>query len=93
MVTPEDLASDEDYNDIIEDTREECGRFGAVLNVAIPRGQPGAVPGVGFVFVEFQDPHAAQQSAMALGARTFDGKRVEATFYDEQRFQAGDFSA
>ena len=35
MVTEADLANDEEYADIVEDTREECGQYGAVLNVVI----------------------------------------------------------
>ena len=92
MVTMDDLANDEDYNDVLEEMREECGKFGAVANVVIPRGAMGQ-PGVGSVFVEFQDENAAHASATALGARTFDGKRVEAQFYSEECFRVGDYSS
>lgn len=36
--------------DILEDVREECGKYGAVKSVEIPRPIPGVdVPGVGKV--------------------------------------------
>ncbi len=32
-VTPDELANDEEYADIMEDMREECGKYGTVLQV------------------------------------------------------------
>mmetsp|Transcript_42078 Transcript_42078/g.82787 ORF Transcript_42078/g.82787 Transcript_42078/m.82787 type:complete len:551 (-) Transcript_42078:50-1702(-) len=90
MVTPEDVGDDEEHADIVEDTKEECAKFGQVAAVVIPR--PGQ-PGTGFVFVSFAQPQEAQAASAALAGRTFDGKRVEATYYDEALFGAGDFSA
>lgn len=40
MVTPEELISDDDYNDILEDINEECGKYGSVEGVRIPRPTP-----------------------------------------------------
>ncbi|WWC72908.1 uncharacterized protein I206_106872 [Kwoniella pini CBS 10737] len=37
MVTPEELYSDEDYQEILEDINEECGKYGEVEGVRIPR--------------------------------------------------------
>ena len=37
MVTAEELVDDLDYEEILEDVKEECGRFGEVLEVRIPR--------------------------------------------------------
>lgn len=39
MVTPEDLVMDQDYEDICEDIREECGKFGPLEDLRIPRPQ------------------------------------------------------
>jgi splicing factor U2AF subunit len=39
MVTPEDLSDDAEYGDIYEDVREECGKFGAILDLRVPRPQ------------------------------------------------------
>merc|ERR1712038_1682785 len=52
MVQPEELADEEEYEDILEDIREECGKFGVVRSIEIPRPVPGVeVPGCGKVFV------------------------------------------
>lgn len=37
MVVPEDLSDDQEYADIYEDIREECGKYGAVDDLRIPR--------------------------------------------------------
>ena len=56
MVTPDELQDEEEYEDILEDIREECGKYGAVRSVEIPRPVPGVeVPGLGKVFVEFAE--------------------------------------
>ena len=40
MVTQDELYSDADYNDIIEDINDECGKYGEVEGVRIPRPVP-----------------------------------------------------
>ena len=45
------------------------------------------------MFVVFAAADQAAAAAVALGGRTFDGKRVEASFYSEALFASGDFSA
>ncbi|KAI0821549.1 hypothetical protein BC629DRAFT_1461875 [Irpex lacteus] len=37
MVVPEDLQDDQEYADIYEDIKEECGNYGAVADLRIPR--------------------------------------------------------
>lgn len=55
-VTMEELQDDGEYSDIMEDMRDECGRYGTVVAVHIPRPPaPGAPPppGLGKVLIEF----------------------------------------
>lgn len=37
MVTPDDLITDQDYAEILEDIRDECSNYGAVEDLRIPR--------------------------------------------------------
>jgi splicing factor U2AF subunit len=37
MVTAEELVDEQDYQDILEDIREECEKYGAVDGLRIPR--------------------------------------------------------
>lgn len=49
MVTPEDLVDDSEYQDILEDIKAECGNYGPVENILVPRPpkreRSGWVPG------------------------------------------------
>lgn len=50
MVMPEELLEDEDYEEILEDIREECCKYGTVHSIEIPRPVDGVeVPGCGKV--------------------------------------------
>ncbi|OCF40409.1 splicing factor U2AF 65 kDa subunit [Kwoniella heveanensis CBS 569] len=40
MVTPEELYSDQDYEEILEDINDECSKYGEVEGVRIPRPVP-----------------------------------------------------
>ena len=88
-VTEGELADDEEYADICEDMREECGKFGRVERVAIPRGG-GGVAGVGLVFVVFADAGSAAAARAALHGRRFGGRAVEASFMDPGAFERGE---
>ena len=52
MVTPEELMEEEEYEDILEDIKEECNKYGVVRSVEIPRPIEGVdVPGCGKVCI------------------------------------------
>jgi len=96
MVTLEELNSEEDYDDIMEDVRDECGTYGTVISVKIPRPDPDvppeAQPGVGQIFVQFDDISGASKALEALHGRQFAGRTVEGTFFDEEKYSSGDLS-
>lgn len=50
MVTNDELKDEEEYEDICEDIREECNKYGVVRSLEIPRPIDGVdVPGCGKV--------------------------------------------
>jgi splicing factor U2AF subunit len=50
MVTPDELKDEEEYEDILEDIKEECNKYGVVRSIEIPRPIDGVeVPGCGKV--------------------------------------------
>lgn len=50
MVLPEELLDDEEYEEIVEDVRDECSKYGLVKSIEIPRPVDGVeVPGCGKV--------------------------------------------
>ena len=89
MLSDDDLKNPDEYNDILEDTREECSQFGQLISVHIPRaGEPGATK----IFLEYASNEDAGKAIQVLAGRTFDGRRVEATFFDENKFASKSFS-
>ena len=73
------------------ETGHECAKWGALLRVhAVAAAAAGEPPNqsAGRIFVEFETEHAAAECARAMDGRFFDGRRVNAYYYD-----VGDFLA
>jgi len=88
MLTIDDLANDEEYDDILEDTKEECDQYGQLLNVHIPKaGDPGATK----IYLEYASTDDSSKAIKGLEGRTFDGRRVEARYFDEEKFIKKEF--
>jgi hypothetical protein len=89
MLTEDDLKDEAEFNDILEDTREECGQFGQLLNVHIPKtGEAGLTK----IFLEYASPEDAAKAIASLEGRTFDGRKVQASYFDEGKFSRKEFS-
>lgn len=92
MITLDDLLDDDEYAEIIEDVREECGKYGRVRNVVIPRPIEGqAVPGQGKIFVEFASPEDCKKAAGALAGRKFANRVVVTSYFNLDKFRKRDF--
>ena len=90
MVSHEDLADDNEYEDIKEDIRLECTEHGPVNKVFIPRSKDGWAPDLeGVIYVDFKDSRAAQAAALALNGRNFANNVVVVDYYDEMKFDNG----
>lgn len=64
MVAPEELLDDEEYEEIVEDVREECGKYGQVKSIEIPRPVDGLeVPGTGKVSSRSKETSLKQSCA------------------------------
>lgn len=88
MISADSIQDDQDIKDITEDVGQECEKHGTVEQVLVPgRGEPG----VGNVFVKFSSTEAALNCKSQLNGRLFDGKAVQATFFDEQDFASKKF--
>ncbi|KAK4702393.1 splicing factor U2AF 65 kDa subunit, partial [Phenoliferia sp. Uapishka_3] len=85
MVAVEELTNDEDYKDILEDIREECGKYGTVEEVKIPRPiatEKGrvdikaseAIKDLGKVFVMFEKEEETTKALRAIAGRQFGGR-------------------
>ncbi|KAK9108809.1 hypothetical protein Sjap_016869 [Stephania japonica] len=90
-VSADELRVDDEYEDIVEDMREEGSKFGKLVNVVIPRpspiGEPS--PGVGKVFLEYADAGGAENALAKMNGRLFGGLQIAAVLYPENMFSQG----
>ncbi|KAG7544818.1 RNA-binding domain superfamily [Arabidopsis suecica] len=95
VVTEDELRDDEEYEDIMEDMRQEGGKFGALTNVVIPRPSPNGepVPGLGKVFLKYADTDGSTRARTGMNGRKFGGNEVVAVYYPEDKFEQGDYGA
>ncbi|TPX61839.1 hypothetical protein PhCBS80983_g00758 [Powellomyces hirtus] len=92
MVTVDELIDDQEYEDLMEDVREECMKFGTVRNLTIPRPTEGREgPGVGKIFVQYETLEQSGAALRSLAGRKFAERTVVAAYYDENMYSAGQF--
>jgi splicing factor U2AF subunit len=97
MVTPADLVEDWNYHFIQQDILQECRTFGPVVSVKMPRPAndftPGisqfVQPGLGKVYVEFEDEKLALDAIMGLAGRLYNDRTVLCAFHNHADFQNG----
>ncbi|SLM34361.1 splicing factor u2af large subunit [Lasallia pustulata] len=89
MVTPEELIDNEDYEEICEDVKEECDKYGEVLEMKVPRPSGGSrqSAGVGKIFVKYDSPESARKAMQALAGRKFADRTVVVTYFSEENFE------
>jgi splicing factor U2AF subunit len=75
----------------MEDITSEVAKAGTVVNVTIPRpSNDQEIPGVGKVFVRYEQSEHAAVAIKMLAGRRFSDRTIIAGFYDEARFDSGD---
>uniref|UniRef100_A0A3B4Z4G5 U2AF homology motif kinase 1 n=1 Tax=Stegastes partitus TaxID=144197 RepID=A0A3B4Z4G5_9TELE len=85
LIDDSHLHNEEEYEDILEDMKEECQKYGSVVSLLIPKENPGK----GQVFVEYANSSDSKEAQRLLTGRTFDGKFVVATFYPLSAYKRG----
>uniref|UniRef100_A0A3Q3GG14 Serine/threonine-protein kinase Kist n=1 Tax=Kryptolebias marmoratus TaxID=37003 RepID=A0A3Q3GG14_KRYMA len=85
LIDDSHLYNEEDYDDILEDMKEECQKYGSVVSLLIPKENPGK----GQVFVEYANSIDSKEAQRLLTGRIFDGKFVVATFYPLSAYKRG----
>jgi len=76
-IKDEELNDPEEYEIIVEDTQEECEKFGKVLSMKIPKPPSKSA---GFVFVRFETAESARKARKSLNGRKFAGSVVSAEY-------------
>eukprot|EP00250_Pteridium_aquilinum_P016085 c22931_g2_i1 orf=394-2076(+) len=96
VVTIEELKEDDVYEEIYDDMKEECGKYGNLVNLVIPRpssSADNAAAGVGKVFLEYSDVKEAAKAKDVLHGRKFGGNTVQAVYFSEDKFSRGDYES
>uniref|UniRef100_A0A3Q3VWV5 Splicing factor U2AF subunit n=1 Tax=Mola mola TaxID=94237 RepID=A0A3Q3VWV5_MOLML len=92
MVMPEELLDDDDYEEILDDIRDECCKYGAVRSMEIPRPVHGVqVPGCGKIFVEYVSAADCQKAMQALTGRKFANRVVVTKYFDPELYHRHEF--
>jgi hypothetical protein len=87
MVTPEELRDEEEYEDILEDIKEECNKYGMVRFVENPRPIEGVYVLVSVkVSVKFSSVIDCQEAQQSLAGRKFSNRVVVTSYFDRDKF-------
>ncbi|WPH02676.1 Hypothetical protein R9X50_00554200 [Acrodontium crateriforme] len=88
MITPEELMDPDEADEILEDVKEECAKYGALLDVKMPRPSGGSRQsnGIGKIYLKYEQPESAQKALAALAGRKFADRTVVVTFFGEEYF-------
>lgn len=94
MVVADDLIDDKEYQEILEDVRDECGSFGELEDIRVPRpakrdkssnvnpadaAKMDEAAGVGRVYIKFARHDSAAEALRQLAGRSFAGRIIVAT--------------
>jgi hypothetical protein len=71
--------------EIVEDVKEECSKYGPVLDMKVPRPSGGSRQsnGVGKIYVKYDTNESASKALRALAGRKFADRTVVVTFFGE----------
>lgn len=73
--------------EIKEDVEEECSKYGPILEIKVPRPSGARVnPGVGKIFIKYENADSAQKAIKALAGRQFASRTVVVTHFSEELF-------
>lgn len=88
MVTAEELMNDDDFAEICEDVRDECAKFGNIIDMKVPRPVGGNrnSPGIGKIFLKYESPESTTAALRALAGRKFADRTVVTTYFPEENF-------
>jgi splicing factor U2AF subunit len=91
MVAPEDLATDQDHQELVAEVREECAKFGNLLSIKIPRPSDAGIEAsaVKKIFLEYATVQDSAKAQGELNGRKFGPHIVMTSFLSEGDYAAG----
>ncbi|CAH8874569.1 unnamed protein product [Trichobilharzia szidati] len=92
MIETSELEDDDEYEDIVEDVRAECSKYGVVRSLEISRPIPGVeVHGIGKIYVEFTSLINCQKATTALTGGKFNQCLVVTSFFNPDNCHRREF--
>ncbi|KAI7118815.1 hypothetical protein KC352_g33471 [Hortaea werneckii] len=88
MITPEELMDANEADEILDDVKDECAKYGTMLDVKMPRPSSGNRQnnGIGKIYIKYEQPESAQKALAALAGRKFADRTVVVTFFGDEYF-------
>jgi len=76
------IEREEDYQDILDDMREEGQKFGRVMSVQVPKEELV----IGNVYIEFYTVEEAREARRQLSGRKYNKKTVRIIYFPEEKY-------
>ncbi|CAK9440308.1 uncharacterized protein LODBEIA_P44080 [Lodderomyces beijingensis] len=99
VLSIKDLLDDEVVKFATKDIKNEASKYGNVTSIRVPRPAndfaPGLqqfkTPGVGKVFIEYDDEGSALKAIMEMAGRSYNDRTVLATYFDSEDYKKSIF--
>merc|ERR1712232_157019 len=87
MVTDQDLATDDEYEILIDEVRGECEKFGSLVSMKIPRFKDGHTEtALKKIFLEYATVSDAMNAERELVGRQFANSIVQVAYFSEHDY-------
>jgi len=91
MITQEELLNDNTYEEIKEDVKNECQKFGNILSMKVPRPSDNKeLSYVGKIYIEYESADQCMLAYKSLAGRKFSDRTVVTAYYSEMQYLADD---
>ena len=83
-----DIEEDEKYNEIKEDLKNECEKYGKVLDIFMPRKdvEDNETPGMGNAYIMFESVEQSKLARKFLSMKRFNNKLIYIQYIPEDNF-------
>ena len=83
-----DIEDEDKYNEVAEDIKTECEKYGKVLDIFMPRKdvEDNATPGMGNAYVMFENVEQSKLARKFLSLKRFNNKLIYIQYIPEDNF-------
>ena len=83
-----DIEDEDKYNEIKDDIKNECEKYGKIIDVFMPRKdvEDNATPGMGNAYVMYEDIEQSKLARRFLSLKRFNNKSIYIQYIPEENF-------